>query len=40
MAIKVELRTKPISGNRQRLYLDFYPPTPHPETGEQREGNF
>lgn len=33
MAIKVKLRTKPISGNRQSLYLDFYPPIPHPETG-------
>ena len=33
MAIKVKLRQKPISGNRQSLYLDFYPPIPHPETG-------
>ena len=23
---KVKLRTKPIKGNRQTLYLDFYPP--------------
>ncbi len=33
MATKVTLRQKPISGNRQSLYLDFYPPIPHPETG-------
>lgn len=40
MAIKVELRTKPISGNRQSLYLDFYPPIPHPETGEPTRREF
>jgi hypothetical protein len=34
MAIKVKLREKKISGNRQSLYLDFYPAIPHPETGE------
>ena len=34
MAIKVKLRQKPISGNRLALYLDFYPPIPHPETGK------
>jgi integrase len=33
MAIKVKLREKKISGNRQSLYLDFYPAIPHPETG-------
>ncbi len=32
MAIKEKLRFKSISGNRQSLYLDFYPPIPHPET--------
>jgi integrase len=32
---KVKLRTKPISGGRQALYLDFYPPIIHPETGKQ-----
>lgn len=32
MAIKVKLRKKPISGNRQSLYLDFYPAIIHPET--------
>jgi len=35
MATKVKLRQKPISGNRQSLYLDFYPAIPHPETGER-----
>ena len=32
MAIKVKLRSKPITGNRLGLYLDFYPPIPHPVT--------
>ncbi len=32
MATKVKLRSKSISGNRKGLYLDFYPPIPHPET--------
>jgi integrase len=40
MTIKVKLRKKPISGNRQSLYLDFYPPIPHPETGEQTRREF
>jgi integrase len=31
--IKVKLRQKAITGNRHTLYLDFYPPIPHPETG-------
>ncbi len=35
MATKVTLRLKPISGSRQSLYLDFYPPVPHPETKKQ-----
>jgi integrase len=34
MATKVKLRQRAISGNRQSLYLDFYPPITHPETGE------
>jgi integrase len=33
MAIKVKLREKQISGNRQSLYLDFYPAVLHPITG-------
>jgi|JI6StandDraft_1071083.scaffolds.fasta_scaffold39861_1 integrase len=40
MAIKVKLRQKPISGNRQSLYLDFYPAIPHPETGEPTRREF
>jgi integrase len=30
----VTLRNKPLSDNRRRLYLDYYPPIPHPETGK------
>lgn len=40
MAIKVKLRTKPISGNRQSLYLDFYPAISHPQTGELTRRDF
>jgi len=40
MAIKVKLRQKSISGNRQSLYLDFYPAIPHPETGEPTRREF
>lgn len=40
MAIKVKLREKAISGNRQSLYLDFYPAIPHPETGELTRREF
>jgi integrase len=40
MAIKVKLREKAISGNRQSLYLDFYPAVPHPETGESTRREF
>ena len=40
MAIKVKLRQKAISGNRQSLYLDFYPPIPHPETGQPTRREF
>jgi integrase len=40
MAIKVKLRKKAISGNRQSLYLDFYPAIPHPETGEPTRREF
>ncbi len=39
-AIKVTLRQKPISGNRKSLYLDFYPPIPHPETGQPTRRKF
>lgn len=40
MAIKVKLRQKAISGNRQSLYLDFYPAIPNPETGELSRREF
>lgn len=40
MAIKVKLRQKAISGNRQSLYLDFYPAIPHPETGQPTRREF
>lgn len=40
MTTKVKLRQKPISGNRQSLYLDFYPPIAHPETGEPTRREF
>lgn len=40
MAIKVKLRQKKISNGRKSLYLDFYPPIPHPETGELTRREF
>lgn len=40
MAVKVTLRKKPISKGRQSLYLDFYPPVAHPETGEPTRRKF
>lgn len=40
MAIKVKLREKKISGDRQSLYLDFYPAIPHPETGSPTRREF
>ena len=40
MATKVKLRYKAISGNRQSLYLDFYPAIPHPESGEPTRREF
>lgn len=39
-AIKVKLRKKVISGNRESLYLDYYPAIPHPETGEPTRREF
>jgi hypothetical protein len=36
----VTLRTKQISGNRQRLYLDFYPPIKNPDTGKPTRREF
>ena len=40
MAIKVKLRQKVISKDRQSLYLDFYPAIPHAETGELTRREF
>ncbi|MEP0134523.1 MAG: hypothetical protein ABJJ25_09210 [Eudoraea sp.] len=40
MATKVKLRQKSISKGRKSLYLDFYPPIPHPETGEPTRREF
>jgi len=40
MATKVKLRQKAISGNRKSLYLDFYPPIPHPVTGKPTRREF
>lgn len=40
MAIKIKLRQKAISKNRQSLYLDIYPPIPHPETGKPTRREF
>lgn len=40
MLVKVHLRQKPISGNRQSLYLDFYPPIPHPESNNLTRREF
>lgn len=40
MATKVKLRQKSISGNRQSLYLDFYPAILHPETNEMTRREF
>jgi integrase len=37
---KVKLRQKPISGNRQTLYLDFYPPIPNQLTGKDTRREF
>lgn len=37
---KVTLRQKPISQERQSLYLDYYPPIPHPETGKPTRREF
>ena len=40
MAIKITLRKKPLSGNKESLYLDFYPPVPDPETGKLTRREF
>jgi len=40
MAVKVSLRQKAISKNRQSLYLDFYPAIPHHDTGKPTRREF
>jgi len=40
MAIKVKLRQKEISKGRKSLFLDFYPPIPHPQTGKPTRREF
>ena len=40
MTTKVALREKKISKGRKSLYLDFYPPIPHPETGNPTRREF
>ena len=40
MGTKVKLRQKKISKRRKSLYLDFYPPIPHPETGQPTRREF
>ncbi len=40
MITKVNLRQKKISKGRKSLYLDFYPPIPHPETGKPTRREF
>ena len=40
MGIRVTLRQKKISKGRKSLYLDFYPPIPHPESGEPTRREF
>lgn len=37
---KVTIRTKPITDNRQSIYLDYYPPIPHPVTGKSTRREF
>ena len=40
MAIKVKLRQKPVTGERQCLYLDFYPAVKNPKTGKLTRREF
>lgn len=40
MVSKVTLRKKQISKGRYSLYLDFWPPIPHPDTGDQTRRKF
>lgn len=40
MTIKVKLREKKISEDRHSLYLDFWPPVPHPKNGRLTRREF
>jgi hypothetical protein len=40
MTTKVHLREKKISKGRKSLYLDFYPPIPHPKNGKLTRREF
>ncbi len=40
MSIKVKLRLKKITGDRHSLYLDYYPPVVHPDTGNLTRREF
>ncbi len=40
MATNVSLRQKKISKGRKSLFLDFYPPIPHPKTGKHTGREF
>lgn len=40
MVTKVTVRTKPMSGGRDTVYLDFYPPIKHPDTGKPTRREF
>ncbi|MBZ5859452.1 tyrosine-type recombinase/integrase [Flavihumibacter profundi] len=37
---KVKVRMKPITGGRQAIYLDYYPPIPNPVTGKPTRREF
>ncbi|MCB9267403.1 MAG: hypothetical protein H6558_20465 [Lewinellaceae bacterium] len=38
--MKVSLRKRKLKGGRLRLYLDFYPPIIHPDTGQPTRREF
>lgn len=40
MATKVKVRTKPINGGMDTVYLDFYPAIKHPDTGKPTRREF
>ena len=40
MGTRVTLREKNIANGRKSLYLDFYPPIPHPQTGKPTRREF